>query len=50
MKMEQAKAQKTEEQKKAEVNGGCAATVLGLAMLGGVVYSIYLVGQINGWW
>lgn len=48
--MEEAKPQKTLEEKKAEVNGGCGATIVGLATVSIAVYMIYLTGQIQGWW
>ena len=50
MKMEQAKPQKTLEEKKAEVNAGCGSTIVGLAIVGCAAYSLYLIGQVQGWW
>lgn len=48
--MEEAKAQKTEEQKKAEVNGGCLSTTIGLITVAIAGYVIYTVGKVQGWW
>ena len=50
MKMEEAKPQKTEEQKVNEVNGGCLATITGLAVVGIASYMVYIMGEIQGWW